>query len=114
MRISEMHITPIAISDPPLLNAAGLHAPYALRTIVELVSDDHISGLGEMPGGAEMVAALESIRELVLGRDPFQLNALSLAIAEHLANASALATPSWLARNAPRAPSARSKWPAWT
>ena len=59
MYISEMHVTPIAISDPPLLNAAGLHAPYALRTIVELVSDDHIYGLGEMPGGAEMVDLLE-------------------------------------------------------
>ena len=85
MQITEMHVTPIAISDPPLLNAAGLHAPYALRTIVELVSDDHIYGLGEMPGGAEMVSLLESIRDLVLGRDPFQLNALSLAITERLA-----------------------------
>ena len=85
MFITEMHVTPIAISDPPLLNAAGLHAPYALRTIVELVSDDHIYGLGEMPGGAEMVDLLESIRDLVLGSDPFQHNALSLAISERLA-----------------------------
>ena len=85
MLITEMHVTPIAISDPPLLNAAGLHAPYALRTIVELVSDDHIYGLGEMPGGIEMVSLLESIRDLVLGSDPFQLNALSLAITERLA-----------------------------
>ncbi len=85
MLITEMHVTPIAISDPPLLNAAGLHAPYALRTIVELVSDDHIYGLGEMPGGTEMVSLLESIRDLVLGSDPFQLNALSLAITERLA-----------------------------
>jgi glucarate dehydratase len=84
MQITEMHVTPIAISDPPLLNAAGLHAPYALRTIVELVSDDHIYGLGEMPGGSEMVSLLESIRNLVLGSNPFQLNALSLAIARRL------------------------------
>ena len=85
MQIIEMHVTPVAISDPPLLNAAGLHAPYALRTIVELVSDDHIYGLGEMPGGDEMVSLLESVRDLVLGSDPFQLNALSLAIAERQA-----------------------------
>ena len=39
MRITEMHITPIALGDPPLLNAAGLHAPYCLRTVVELRSD---------------------------------------------------------------------------
>ena len=84
MQIIEMHVTPIAVSDPPLLNASGLHAPYALRTIVELVSDNHIYGLGEMPGGAETVALLEEIRSVVLGSDPFQLNALSLAITERL------------------------------
>ena len=56
--IKEMIITPIAIKDPPLLNAAGLHAPYALRTIVELVTEDGIVGIseilaktGEMPHG---------------------------------------------------------------
>ena len=37
-KIKEFHITPIAVTDPPLLNAAGLHAPYALRTIVELIT----------------------------------------------------------------------------
>ena len=83
MYITEMHVTPIAISDPPLLNAAGLHAPYALRTVVELVSDEHISGLGEIPGGADTLAALESVRPLVLGRDPLQLNALGLALKAH-------------------------------
>jgi glucarate dehydratase len=81
MRIDEMIITPIALSDPPLLNAAGLHAPYALRVIVELVTDDHLYGLGEIPGGEDAVKALEAVRELVLGQDPFQLNAISLALA---------------------------------
>ena len=76
MRIADMHITPVAISDPPLLNAAGLHAPYALRLIVELVSADGISGLGEIPGSVETEAALKVARELVIGSDPFQLNAL--------------------------------------
>ncbi len=83
MKIIEMHITPIALSDPPLLNAAGLHAPYALRTIVELVSDERIYGLGEVPGGAESAAALETAREVVLGRDPFQLNTLEQDVRSH-------------------------------
>ena len=74
MKIQEMHITPIAISDPPLLNAAGLHAPYALRNIVELVTDDGIYGLGEVPGGERTREALEAAREVVVGKDPFQLN----------------------------------------
>ena len=50
MKIIDMHVTPIAVGDPPLLNAAGLHAPYALRTIIEIVTDDNIYGLGEVPG----------------------------------------------------------------
>ena len=39
MKIVEYRVTPIAFSDPPLRAAFGLHAPYALRTILEIVSD---------------------------------------------------------------------------
>ena len=83
MKIQDMRVTPIAITDPPLRNAAGLHAPYALRTIVELVTDDGMSGLGEMPGGADITADLEAIRPIVIGHDPFHLNAISQAIEAH-------------------------------
>ena len=44
MHIAEMRFTMIGITDPPLLNAAGLHAPYALRIILELVTNDNIYG----------------------------------------------------------------------
>ncbi len=73
-RIREINITPIAIVDPPLLNAAGLHAPYALRTIVELVTDDGISGISEIPGNRDIDLALEEARDLLMGQDVFQLN----------------------------------------
>lgn len=76
MKITEMRVTPIAIGDPPLLNAAGLHAPYALRTILELVTDDNIYGLGEVPGSVATTEALEAAAEVVVGMDPFQLNAI--------------------------------------
>jgi glucarate dehydratase len=79
-----MHVTPVAMGDPPLLNAAGLHAPYALRTVVELVTDDGVSGLGEVPGGAKITADLEAAREVVVGRDPLQLTPLWLALVERL------------------------------
>ena len=52
MRIVEMRIVPIAIADPPLRSAFGLHAPYALRTIVQLKTDDGLAGLGETYGGS--------------------------------------------------------------
>ncbi len=73
-RIKDIYITPIAIVDPPLLNAAGLHAPYALRTILELVTEDNISGISEIPGTKEIDAALEAARDLLIGKDVFQLN----------------------------------------
>ena len=80
MRITDLHVTPIAVGDPPLLNAAGLHAPFALRTILELVTDDGVYGLGEVPGSAATTAALEAARDVVVGQDPFQLNAIQQAL----------------------------------
>ena len=73
-RIQEFIITPIAVTDPPLLNSVGVHAPYALRTVIELVTDDHISGISEIPGNIEIDRLLEQSREVILGMDPFQLN----------------------------------------
>ena len=73
-RIKEFNITPIAVVDPPLLNAAGLHAPYALRTVVELVTDDNIVGISEIPGNIDIDKALERSKRLIIGQDPFQLN----------------------------------------
>lgn len=73
-RIREVIITPIAIVDPPLLNAAGLHAPYALRTIVELVTDDGILGISEIPGNSAIDEELRDAVRLLIGKDVFQLN----------------------------------------
>ena len=83
MRIVEMHITPIALGDPPLLNAAGLHAPYALRTVVELVTACGITGLAEVPGSAAVDAVLEEARAVVLGADPRNWHALKAALEAH-------------------------------
>jgi len=82
MHITDMHITPIALSDPPLLNAAGLHAPFALRIILELVTNDGISGWSEIPGSVKTEKALKAAAERVIGKDPFQLNAIFAAIAD--------------------------------
>ena len=76
VKIKEFHITPIAVVDPPLLNAAGLHAPYALRTVVELVTDDGISGISEIPGNIDIDMALERSRPLIIGQDPFHINTI--------------------------------------
>lgn len=73
-RIKELRVIPIAVTDPPLLNSVGVHAPYALRTVIELITDDNISGISEIPGNIEIDALLERSREVIIGADPFQLN----------------------------------------
>ena len=78
-----MHITPIALGDPPLLNAAGLHAPYALRTVVELLTDNGLTGLAEVPGSAAVDAVLAEAREVVIGADPLNWNRLKALLSGH-------------------------------
>lgn len=80
MKITAMHVTPIAVADPPLLNAGGLHAPYALRLIVEIVSADNVSGFGEVPGNFKTEAALQAVRDVVVDQNPFHLNRMLQAI----------------------------------
>ena len=71
MLISELRFHPVAIADGPLRSSYGLHAPYALRTIVELKTTDGITGISETYGGDAQIEALEQAREHVLGMDPF-------------------------------------------
>ncbi len=86
MKIKDMIVTPIAFTDPPLLNAAGLHAPYALRIILEVVADNGINGLGEIAGGSAVLEALEEARSVVIGMNPFDRNAIRLRMEERFAN----------------------------
>src|ERR1700730_4726430 len=76
MHISGMFLHSIAIADPPLRSSYGLHAPYALRTIVELQTDDGLTGISETYGGEGPRAALEAVRNRVAGMDPFRLAGL--------------------------------------
>ncbi len=82
MKISEFHLHPIAVADGPLRSSYGRHAPYALRTIVELKTTDGFTGISETYGGDGPLAALEAARSLVLGRDPFQLTDLWLKLGQ--------------------------------
>src|SRR5206468_4209855 len=76
LKITDLRATPIAVGDPPLRSAFGLHAPYALRTIVEVVTDDGITGLAETYGGDAPLRALQRAKPNVVGRDPWQLTRL--------------------------------------
>ena len=73
MRIAEVHVHKIAIADPPLRSSYGLHQPYALRTILELKSEDGVVGIAETYGGEAPAAALEELRPRLVDADPFKL-----------------------------------------
>ena len=65
------------------LNAAGLHAPYALRIIVELITDDNITGISEIPGTTDIERALHACKHLIVGQDPFQTNKINDILRGH-------------------------------
>ncbi|MBK7373693.1 MAG: glucarate dehydratase [Saprospiraceae bacterium] len=72
--IKDIHITPIATVDPPLLNSAGVHAPYALRTVLEIITHDGITGISEIPGNRDIDLALAEARNILIGEEVFNLN----------------------------------------
>ncbi len=76
MKISALKLHSIAIAVPPLRSSYGRHAPWALRTIVEIETDEGLSGVSETYGGNAPRTALEAARDQILGRDPFQLASL--------------------------------------
>ena len=91
MKIKALRYHSVAAADPPLRSSYGRHAPYALRTIVELDSTDGLTGISETYGGDAQVAALESARALVEGMDPFQLTGLYAALTGRAQSSSSVA-----------------------
>jgi len=82
MKITAMRIHSIAIADPPLRSSYGLHAPYALRTIVELESSDGIIGITETYGGDAQARQLEALRPQVIGANPYRLTGFLATMVE--------------------------------
>ena len=69
--ITGLKVTPIALPDPPLLNAGGCHGPYFLRNIIELETDGGIIGLGETVGGRSTTNGLLKAQAIIKGKNAF-------------------------------------------
>jgi glucarate dehydratase len=82
MKIIDMRIHSIAIADPPLRSSYGLHAPYALRTILEIESEDGVIGISETYGGQVPARTLEAVRDKVIGQNPYRLTGLLSSMVE--------------------------------
>ncbi len=75
-RIAQVRVTPIAFYDPPLLNNKGCHQPFALRSIIEVETEDGVVGLGESYGNTLILHGLETIASKLCGLDVTDLNGL--------------------------------------
>ena len=76
IRIAELKVHSIAVADPPLRSSYGRHQPYALRTILELISEDGIIGISETYGGEAPARALLELRPRLIGQDAFRVTGL--------------------------------------
>lgn len=76
MLIRRLTVTPIAFADPPLLNAAGVHEPLALRTILQLELEDGTVGLGEGWGELVCVDGVRAVAAAIGGFDVFATSKL--------------------------------------
>ena len=74
VKITKVTVTPVAFADPPLLNAAGVHEPFALRAIIEVATDAGLAGLGETYADEKHLAALTAAAGAIEGADVYQLN----------------------------------------
>ena len=78
MKITDIRATTVTVPlEAPIRHANGAHWGRFVRTIVEVDTDEGITGLGEMGGGGESAeAAFKSLKSYLLGHDPLQLEAM--------------------------------------
>src|SRR3954470_13788247 len=78
MKITDIKATTVAVPlEAPLRHANGCHWGRFIRTIVEVETDEGITGLGEMGGGGESAeSAFKGLRSYLLGHVPFKLESM--------------------------------------
>lgn len=78
MKITDIKATTVAMPlEAPLRHANGCHWGRFIRTIIEVETDEGITGLGEMGGGGESAEnAFRALKSYLVGHDPFQLEAM--------------------------------------
>jgi glucarate dehydratase len=84
VRITGARITPVAFDDPPLLNAVGVHEPYALRAVIQLDTDAGVVGLGETYADEGHLRRLHAAAGALAGQDIFAFNEMRRAVADTL------------------------------
>jgi len=88
MKITDIRPTTVTVPlEAPLRHAAGAHWGRFVRTIVEVDTDEGITGLGEMGGGGESAeAAFKALKSYLVGHDPANLEEMRFKIANPTAS----------------------------
>jgi glucarate dehydratase len=81
VKVTGVTITPIAVKDAPLLNSVGVHEPYQLRSVIEVHTDEGITGLAEAYGDDPTLANLRRAAGELTGLDVFDIHALERRVA---------------------------------
>ncbi len=82
MKITDITATTVTVPlEAPLRHSAGCHWGRFVRTIVEVHTDEGITGLGEMGGGGESAEqSILALKDYIVGYDPMQIEALQWKI----------------------------------
>jgi glucarate dehydratase len=88
MKISDIKATTVTVPlEAPLRHANGCHWGRFVRTIVEVETDEGITGLGEMGGGgASAESEFREMKKYLLGHDPAQIEEMRFKIANPTAS----------------------------
>lgn len=84
-KIEDVIITPVAFHDMPLLNSVGVHEPFALRSVIEVVACGTY-GLGESYGDSAHLERLQKAAEQIKGLSVYDTNAIYKICADSLAD----------------------------
>jgi glucarate dehydratase len=82
VKIVDIKATTVSVPlEAPLRHSNGEHWGRFVRTIIEVVTDEGIVGLGEMGGGGESAALqFQGLKPYLVGHDPFDLEELRFKI----------------------------------
>ena len=80
MKIIDLRARCVAIPTSSMLrHNTGVHPGYLMRTILELITDEGLVGLGEV-GGGDQRAALLKLKPRLVGLDPHDLNLIKMKV----------------------------------
>src|SRR5215204_6462557 len=88
MKITDINATTVTVPlEAPLRHANGCHWGRFVRTVVEVETDEGITGLGEMGGGGESAeATFSAMKKYLVGHDPAHLEEMRFRIANPTAS----------------------------